>query len=111
MLKQRDTRYLPIAIAAAAATLLVLTLGGRAAPVPQQQPTLDNPAPKPPMGWNSWDAYGESVNEKDIRDTAKFMADHLKAHGWEYVVVDSGWYVTNHNGGVNAKDAQFSLDA
>ena len=51
-------------------------------------------AARPPMGWNSWDAYGESVKESDIRANAEWMAKNLKAFGWEYIVVDSGWYVT-----------------
>ena len=72
-----------------------------------QEPVL---APTPPMGWNSWDAYGESVKESDIRATAEWMARNLKAFGWEYVIVDSGWYVTNHSGGYNAQNAEFSLD-
>src|SRR3974390_116075 len=38
------------------------------------------------------------------------MAKNLKQYGWEYVVVDSGWYVKNHAAGYNAKDAEFSLD-
>jgi len=64
----------------------------------------------PPMGWNSWDAYGESVKESDIRASAEWMAKNLKAYGWEYIVVDSGWYVTNHSAGNNAQTATFSLD-
>ena len=68
-------------------------------------------APAPPMGWNSWDAYGESVSEKDIRDAAAYMAMHMKSHGWRYVVVDMGWYVTNHSAGINSKTAQFRLDS
>ena len=67
-------------------------------------------AQTPPMGWNSWDAYGESVKESDIRSTAEWIAKNLKSYGWEYVVVDSGWYVTNHSAGFNAQNAQFSLD-
>jgi alpha-galactosidase len=67
-------------------------------------------AATPPMGWNSWDAYGETVSESDIKANAAWMAEHLKAYGWEYVVVDSGWYVTNHSAGTNAATAEFSLD-
>jgi len=67
-------------------------------------------AATPPMGWNSWDAFGESVKESDIRATADWMAKNLKPYGWQYVVVDSGWYVKNHTAGYNAKDAEFSLD-
>jgi alpha-galactosidase len=67
-------------------------------------------APTPPMGWNSWDAYGEAVPEADIRESAKFMAENLKSFGWQYITVDMGWYVTNHSAGVNAENAEFSLD-
>ena len=49
-------------------------------------------AMKAPMGWNSWDCYGAAVNEKTVRQNAKFMAEHLKQYGWEYVVVDIQWY-------------------
>jgi hypothetical protein len=76
--------------------------------------TPDSPpqlAATPPMGWNSWDAYGESVSESDIRANAQWMSKHLKSFGWQYIVVDSGWYVTNHSVGTNAEHAQFSLDA
>ncbi len=68
-------------------------------------------AATPPMGWNSWDAYGETVGESDIRANAAWMAKHLKAYGWEYVVVDEGWYVTNHAAETNGAAAEFSLDA
>ena len=68
-------------------------------------------ASTPPMGWNSWDAYGETVSESDIKANAAWMAEHLKSYGWQYIVVDSGWYVTNHSAGTNAVAAEFSLDA
>ncbi|HEX8766625.1 MAG TPA: hypothetical protein VF740_15760, partial [Candidatus Acidoferrum sp.] len=67
-------------------------------------------AATPPMGWNSWDAYAETVSEADIRANAKWMAEHLKKFGWQYIVVDSGWYVTNHSVGTNAEKAEFRLD-
>ena len=46
----------------------------------------------PPMGWNSWDCYGASVDEETVRRNAEYMAKHLKQYGWEYVVVDIQWY-------------------
>ncbi len=49
-------------------------------------------AKTPPMGWNSWDCYGASVNEEIVRGNAKFMAENLKEFGWEYIVVDIQWY-------------------
>ena len=45
----------------------------------------------PPMGWNSWDCYGAAVTEETVRKNADYMAAHLKAYGWEYIVVDIQW--------------------
>ena len=49
-------------------------------------------APRPPMGWNSYDTYGGDVNEAEVRANAVSMAKNLKQHGWNYVVVDFYWY-------------------
>lgn len=46
----------------------------------------------PPMGWNSWDVYGASVTEDEVRKNAEYMSENLKKFGWEYVVVDIQWY-------------------
>ncbi|MDF2905295.1 MAG: hypothetical protein K0R34_616 [Herbinix sp.] len=46
----------------------------------------------PPMGWNSWDCYGASVNEEQLRGNADYMAKSLKEFGWEYIVCDIQWY-------------------
>ncbi len=48
-------------------------------------------ATTPPMGWNSWDCYGAAVTEEKVRQNARYMAEHLKPYGWEYVVVDIQW--------------------
>jgi alpha-galactosidase len=49
-------------------------------------------ATKPPMGWNSWNCFGIEVNEEQVKAVADYMAEHLKEYGWEYVVIDAGWY-------------------
>lgn len=49
-------------------------------------------AETPPMGWNSWICYGTSVTEAEVRANADYMAEHLLKYGWEYVVIDAGWY-------------------
>lgn len=49
-------------------------------------------AKNPPLGWNSWDCYGASVDEATVRANADYMAKHLKQYGWEYIVVDIQWY-------------------
>lgn len=47
------------------------------------------------MGWNSWDSYGLSVTESEYRANASVMADKLLRYGWQYAVVDEGWYLPN----------------
>ena len=54
----------------------------------------DSFAPRPPMGWNSYDYYDTAVTEQDVRDNARYMAEVLKPFGWEYVVVDIQWYAS-----------------
>lgn len=49
-------------------------------------------APRPPMGWNSYDYYDTTVTESDIRANAAYMSNHLKEYGWEYIVIDIQWY-------------------
>ena len=46
----------------------------------------------PPMGWNSYDYYDTTVDEKAVKANADYMADHLKEYGWEYIVIDIEWY-------------------
>ena len=48
-------------------------------------------APTPPMGWNSWDSYGTTVTEAEVKANADAMAAKLKSHGWRYIVVDIQW--------------------
>ncbi|MGA2406422.1 MAG: NPCBM/NEW2 domain-containing protein [Bacteroidales bacterium] len=68
-------------------------------------------APTPPMGWNSWDCYGPTVVEDEVKANADYMAAHLKKFGWEYIVVDIRWYVANDkSGGYNEKDPVYNMD-
>lgn len=55
----------------------------------------DKLAPTPPMGWNSWDSYGLTINETQFRANMVVMAAQLKEFGWQYVVIDEGWYLEN----------------
>ena len=46
----------------------------------------------PPMGWNSWNTFGENINEKMIFETADVMAESgLRDKGYEYLVIDDCW--------------------
>ena len=64
----------------------------------------------PPMGWNSWDGYGTTVSEDEVKANAKWIADHLKAFGWQYVTVDMEWFVENPTAEGNSKNFRYSLD-
>lgn len=44
------------------------------------------------MGWNSWDAYGLTINEADFRANTTILAG-IRQFGWQYAVVDEGWYM------------------
>jgi alpha-galactosidase len=68
-------------------------------------------AAKPPMGWNSWDGYGTTIDEEQFKANAKWMAERLKASGWEYAVIDMEWFVTNPTPEGNSKSSVYALDA
>jgi len=55
-------------------------------------PELPNLALTPPMGWNSWNPFGENVSEKVIKETADaFVSSGLKDAGYTYIVIDDIW--------------------
>jgi alpha-galactosidase len=59
----------------------------------------------PPMGWNSWNTLEFRATEADIKNVADYMSENLLEYGWEYVVVDAGWYyppeITCNDGTMN----------
>jgi alpha-galactosidase len=67
-------------------------------------------APTPPMGWNSWDSYGTTVTEAEVKANADYMATHLKQHGWQYIVVDIQWYEPNARAHGYRPNAELLLD-
>jgi hypothetical protein len=46
----------------------------------------------PPMGWNSWNCWGLSVDDQKVRAAADaFISSGLADHGWTYINIDDGW--------------------
>jgi hypothetical protein len=46
----------------------------------------------PPLGWNSYNAWGFIVDEEKVREAADaFVNKGLADHGWTYVNIDDGW--------------------
>jgi hypothetical protein len=67
-------------------------------------------AATPPMGWNSWDCFGPSVTEDEVRRNAEVIAGQLASHGWQYVVVDIQWYEPRAGAGGYRPYAELVLD-
>ena len=67
------------------------------------------PAPTPPMGWNSWDSYGFTIDEAQFKANAGVLAS-IQQYGWKYVVIDEGWYMANP-AGHNLNERQYLWDA
>ncbi len=65
----------------------------------------------PPMGWNSWDSYGTTINEAQFKANSDWMAHNLKSFGWQYAIVDMEWFVKQPVAEGNAKDSLYTLDA
>jgi alpha-galactosidase len=49
-------------------------------------------AQTPPKGWNSFDSYGVYLHEKAAMANVEAFAKKLKLHGYEYFVIDAGWF-------------------
>ncbi|MCB0746649.1 MAG: glycoside hydrolase family 27 protein [Ignavibacteriae bacterium] len=67
-------------------------------------------ASTPPMGWNSWDCFGTSVTEDEVKANAEYMAANLLKHGWEYIVIDIQWSEPNAKAHGYRKFAKLEID-
>ncbi|MBO6159002.1 MAG: glycoside hydrolase family 27 protein [Firmicutes bacterium] len=46
----------------------------------------------PPMGWNSWNTFGEAINEQVVLESADtLVSSGLAALGYNYLVIDDCW--------------------
>lgn len=52
----------------------------------------------PPMGWNSYNAWGTDVDDQKVLRSARALVKYgLDQHGWTYLNIDDGWQ--GHRGG------------
>lgn len=49
-------------------------------------------AERPPLGWNSYDSYAIYLHEEAAYKNLYAFAEKLKPFGYEYFVIDAGWY-------------------
>jgi hypothetical protein len=89
-----------------------LTIAPARKPAARRQPSPSGLAATPPMGWNSYDCFGDSVTEAEVLANAEYIAEKMAPHGWRYVVVDYRWYdaeakssIANLKTGGNQTDA------
>jgi alpha-galactosidase len=66
-------------------------------------------AQTPPMGWNSWDAYGLSINDAEYRANTQVLAS-FKDYGWNYSVIDEGWFLQNPQDAEKPETLKYTLD-
>ena len=53
----------------------------------------DRIALTPPMGWSSWNCWGDAVSQENVLSSARAMAEKgLREHGWTYINIDDFRY-------------------
>ena len=92
---------------------LVAHVGGNPAWASDSEPGFWKWAPTPPLGWNSYDAFGDSVTESEVMANARWLQQHLLTHGYNTVVIDYRWYDPGANSGkLSAREgAKLSSDS
>ena len=57
----------------------------------------------PPLGWNSWNCWGDAVTQENVENSAKAMYEKgLVNYGWTYVNIDDGWQADERGGEFHA---------
>src|ERR1035437_9692185 len=98
-----------------AGLLLISVLASPSARTQTPSPTVrTTPAAKvaltPPMGWNSWDAYGLTITEEQFRANVRVEANEQKSFGWNYAVIDEGWFFFNPEDRPRPDTLQYAID-
>jgi alpha-galactosidase len=67
----------------------------------------------PPLGWNSWNVWGRSVDDTKVRAAADAMeSSGLAAHGYQFISIDDGWEGERDSDGVLQPNEKFpDMDA
>jgi hypothetical protein len=67
-------------------------------------------AATPPMGWNSWNAFGSAIDEEKLLASARIIRDAgLQAKGYRYIDLDDGWWLKRNqpSGRIEIRAANF----
>lgn len=69
-----------------------VALGGVGATAAAAERPTTMLAPRPPMGWNSWNSFATTITEAQARETAAIMRAKLLPFGYDVFTVDIQWY-------------------
>lgn len=64
------------------------------APTGRWSANVQGNAELPPMGWNSWNAFGSAIDEAKVLASARIIKQSgLQAKGYRYIDLDDGWWL------------------
>ena len=98
------------AVVALAVALVLWLLPRQDRPPSAGSPAIPGLPATPPLGWNSWNAYGCDVDEGKVRHAADVLASSgMRDAGYRYVVVDDCWFAPQRDasGQLRADPARF----
>ena len=67
-------------------------------------------APRPPMGWNSWNTFQTKINEDMLKASVdSYISSGMRDAGYQYFVLDDGWMAMerDQNGSLVADPVKF----
>lgn len=76
----------------------------------QTTPKYHQWASTPPLGWNSWDCFGTTITEQQVKEQADAMAKYLLPSGYNYLTVDIQWYEPESKGHAYDPKAMLTMD-
>jgi alpha-galactosidase len=107
----RETGIISGAIERAGATDVTITVTNRSGKATAKLTIVggdDALALTPPLGWNSWNVWGGSVDAAKVRAAADAMVSSgLAAHGYQFINIDDGWEGKRDQDGVLQPNDKF----
>lgn len=72
---------------------------------------ISKAALKPPMGWNSWNAFRVDVDQEKVESSARLIKDKgLLDKGYQYINIDDGWWLKRlANGKIEIRSERFPI--
>jgi alpha-galactosidase len=111
LLLDKDTGIIAGRLRAPGESRVALTVHGAAGSAHRSLRIVGGPdalVRSPPMGWNSWNAWGPTVDAKKVASAAAALeSSGLAAHGFQYVVIDDGWEGARDSRGAIAANEKF----